>query len=360
MSKDKFNTAEEEETTKKSQVGNAIGGFLAMLPTIAGAVPGLRKSKQTGELEAMQQGRGAGAMAARQAGSEAGRRTAGNVGGRGSSGQVRAGLRSAEAMAAQGAQTAGIIGAREGMFATQLLMGDEQRRRNLGLQLGAGIGGATAAGLATGLAGADQGPETPGQEAGAPGGDVQGALAQMVAPPPTELTNPITAFQRQPEDFTPSLYSGAPGTAEGFGSLTYDQGLETLGGRSVATGSDVDAPPPNAQLQEPTPGSNIDQAGLVLPSLANPQQGMEQAVNSYRQSVLSKETQPLTSPGGSDDVAFKSIYEQRVAQALDEGRIDEKTATDAMNYYNVTGQPYSLVPEESLSPLKATTGSGTR
>jgi hypothetical protein len=316
-------TKEEEEETKKSQKGNAIGGILGMLPSIAGAIPGLMKSKQTGALEDMQQGRGAGAMAARQAGSEAGRRTAGNVGGRGSSGQVRAGLRSAEEMTSRGAQTAGLIGAREGMFATQLLMGDEQRRRNLGLQLGTGIGGAAAAGLATGLAGADQGPEAP--QGDAPGGDVQSALGQMVAPGPTELQMPVTGYQTQ-ADFSPSLTPGSMGSPEGFGTLTTDQSLETVGGTDVATASDTSLQTPDTQLQEPA-------GGLQLPSLADPAT-MDQAKKRYRELTMRPESAPLSSPGGGDMSYIQQEemrhWERNLDVMVQTGQLSEEEASEAL------------------------------
>jgi hypothetical protein len=176
------------------------------------------------------------------------------------------------------------------MFATQLLMGDEQRRRNLGLQLGAGIGGAMAGGLATGLAGADQGPEAAGQQGEAPGGDVQGALAQMVAPAPTELQMPVTGFQTQ--DFSPSLTPGSLDSPEGFGTLTMDPSLETVGGQEMG---DLSTPTPDTQLNEPMQ----QQAGFQLPSLSDPA-SRDQAVKRYRELTTRPEDAPLTSPGGGD------------------------------------------------------------
>jgi hypothetical protein len=184
------------------------------------------------------------------------------------------------------------------MMATQLLMGDEQRRRNLGLQLGAGIGGAMAGGLATGLAGADQGPETPGQEAGAPGGDVQGALAQMVAPQPPELQNPVTGYQVQP-DFSPSLTPGSIDSPEGFGTLTYDQSLEDVGGMNMSPLGMLGQPEADTQLQEPAPGADMNQTGLRLPSLADPST-MEQAKKRYRELTTRPEEAPLPDRSGMD------------------------------------------------------------
>jgi len=325
-------TPEEAAAKKKSQKGNAIGGILSMLPTIGGAIPGLMKSKQTGALKDMQQGRGAGAMAARQAGSEAGRRTAGNVGGRGSSGQVRAGLRSAEEMAGRGAQVAGLIGAREGAMATQLLMGDEQRRRNLGLQLGAGIGGAAAAGLATGLAGADQGP--PAESSQVSAGQDQSALGQIVAPQPMELTNPVTGYQRQ-ASFSPSLTPGTTGSPEAFGNLTYDQSLETVQGTGVSPyGPSGQESAPPTKLDEPMQGFDMNQSGLVLPSLSSPEQGMEQAVRKYRQNVMRKEDEPLSSRGGSDMQAIQKEelrhFEENLILMVNSGQIDEAAATQML------------------------------
>jgi hypothetical protein len=166
------------------------------------------------------------------------------------------------------------------MMATQLLMGDEQRRRNLGLQLGAGIGGAMAGGLATGLAGADQGPEAAGQQGEAPGGDVQGALAQMVAP-------------------HPSLVPGSIDSPEGFGTLTYDQSLEDVGGMNMSPLGMLGQPEADTQLQEPAPGADMNQTGLRLPSLSDPAT-MEQAKKRYREFTTRPEEAPLPDRSGMD------------------------------------------------------------
>lgn len=329
-------TPEEEAVKKKSQKGNAAGGFLAMLPTIAGAIPGLMKSKQTGALRDMQQGRGAGAMAARQVGSEAGRRTAGNVGGRGGSGQIRSGLRSAEEMTSRGAQAAGLIGAREGMFATQALMGDEQRRRQLGLRLGAGIGGAMASGLATGLAGADQGPseEVAGALVGSPGGV-------------TGLNNPAAGIPASTQGAEGSVF-GTPGRAFGEDpSLTPGpgtlQGPEQGGLQS----------PPDTQLQEPMSQVGQNQAGapglesgVVLPSLANPEQGIEAAVDTYRRNVTRKSDAPLisNSKGGSDDVA------RQEDQARNRARLEQYLAEEVAKFES-TGGAYGMPPEMAQQQL---------
>jgi hypothetical protein len=215
------------------------------------------------------------------------------------------------------------------MMATQLLMGDEQRRRNLGLQLGAGIGGAMAGGLATGLAGADQGPETPGQEAGAPGGDVQGALAQMVAPQPPELQNPVTGYQVQP-DFSPSLTPGSIDSPEGFGTLTYDQSLEDVAGQYVSPHGPGGGAVPDVGLGQPMENVDMNQTGLLLPSLADPAT-MEQAKKRYRELTTRSEDAPLSSPGGSDmsDIQQEEMrnYEANLDVLVQTGQIDETEAS---------------------------------
>jgi hypothetical protein len=218
------------------------------------------------------------------------------------------------------------------MMATQLLMGDEQRRRNLGLQLGAGIGGAMAGGLATGLAGADQGPEAAGQQGEAPGGDVQGALAQMVAPQPLELQNPVTGYQVQP-DFSPSLTPGSIDSPEGFGTLTYDQSLEDVGGTNMSPFGMLGQPEADTQLQEPAPGADMNQTGLLLPSLADPAT-MEQAKKRYRELTTRSEEAPTLSPGGGDMSAIQQEEMRRFAQTIEDmvnfGRIGEEEAAQML------------------------------
>jgi hypothetical protein len=156
-----------------------------------------------------------------------------------------------------------------------------------------------AGGLATGLAGADQGPEAAGQQGEAPGGDVQGALAQMVAPQPTELQNPVTGYQVQP-DFSPSLTPGSIDSPEGLGTLTYDQSLETVGGTSVSPHGAMGLESPgDTQLQEPAPGADMNQTALQLISLTDPAI-MEQSRKRYRELVTRPEEAPLPDRSGMD------------------------------------------------------------
>jgi hypothetical protein len=325
-----------KQSEQKSQKGNAIGGFLGMLPTIAGAIPGLMKSKQTGALEAMQQGRGAGAMAARQAGSEAGRRTAGNVGGRGSSGQVRAGLRSAEEMTSRGAQAAGIIGAREGMFATDRLMQDEQRRRQLGLQLGAGVGGATAAGLATALAGADQGPAGeevagaltgPSDETGlgAAGAGMLGSRGPEASMGGVFGTSGGRAFGE-----APSLQPGPPGSPEGFGALSSPD----------ISGAQAPAVPgaPSTELGQPELAPQGSE-GFALEAMLTPEARFDAAQLEYTRLVTRPEDRPHgKSTGGSDEKA-KQEQMQRDRLHLQQYLADEA------DKFEKTGGAYGINPE---------------
>ena len=241
-------TPEELAKEKKDGKGGVIGGFLSMLPTIAGSIPALMQSKQAGNLKAMQRGQGGGAVAARQTGSEAARRVLGASTAQPSSGRggnLREGLRAADQLTQRGAQAAGIIGARENVLATNALMQNENRRRMLGLQLGAGLGGASASALATMLAAKDQrGAQKP---------------APMPTPPPLEVPAPGEVQLGQPElaqsptssGAAPYLQTGTPGSPESFGRpLQPPQALEAQPGQGPG-GAGVTQPVPQTQLKQP-------------------------------------------------------------------------------------------------------------
>ncbi|MBT8432176.1 MAG: hypothetical protein KJP27_06780 [Altererythrobacter sp.] len=312
-----------EEEKRRKNIVSGVGGILAMLPTIAGAIPSLKKSGQKGALEAMQRGQGAGATAARQAGAAAGRATAGNMGGRGSSGLVREGLRSAERQSAEGVRQAAIVGAQEGQRGTQLLLENERLRRGAGLQLGAGIGGAAASAIATGLAGRDQG------EASKVGGEeVGGALAtgQGIA----DTTS--GAWMDRGQDKTPmgSVFGTAGGRA--FGEQP-SLGVNT----TLAAPTEQPAIPnaPQTQLQQPELGAQQPSEGFALQTMVNPQVGLDQAKMGYVESVARRPSERprlnTRSRGGSDSLYFQqelARYEQYLAEQADIGAIDPAIVPD--------------------------------
>ncbi len=320
-----------EKPKKKSQKGKAIGGILGMLPSIAGAIPGLLKSKQTGALRDMQQGRGAGATAARQAGSEAGRRTAGNAGGRGSSGQVRAGLRSAEEMTSRGAQAAGLIGAQEGIVGTRLLLDEERRRRGAGLQLGAAVGGAAAAGLATSLAGADQGPA---------GQEVSAALTQpasTVVDPNTGLASP----QGQEAVLGPGRQAlGQLGTTSGqFDATTGEVGDQQRFMQGAQAGLEG-----IRETREGLAQDNVE-AGFAMQAIVSPDQMFDEGKAKYIATTTSPSERPAKiepSPGGTEfsarQSAIMSSFENDVMAALDRGEINPEEAAQMIQELKVEMQ----------------------
>ena len=301
-----------EEEKRRKNIGSGVGGVLAMLPTIAGAIPSLKKSRERDALKKMQQGGGAGATAARQAGAAAGRATAGNLGGRGSSGLVREGLRSAERQTAEGISQAGLIGAQEGQRGTALLLQNERLRRGAGLQLGAGIGGSVATALAGGLAGRDQGPS---QDAGTPLKAGEG-IADTTS----------GAWMDRGQDTTPmgSVFGTAGGRA--FGQAP---GLDV--NTTLAAPAEQPAVPnvPQTQLQEPQVGAPQGSEGFALQSMVNPQVGFDQAKMGYVESVARRPSERprlnTRSTGGSDDQYLQqevARYEQYLIEQADMGAVD--------------------------------------
>jgi hypothetical protein len=348
MAKDKMKTEEEDDTQKPTKKGAIWGGVLSMLPTIAGTIPSLMKSKQTGALKAMQRGQGAGAMAARQAGSEAARRVAGNVQGA----NLREGLRTADRLTQRGATAAGNIGAREGALATSQLLAEEQRRRGIGLQLGAGLGGAGATMIATLLAAKDQGPDLNAQKTGLArdpmGLREAGDLGAQQGP---------TWAAGTPTD-QPFLQTGARGTRENFQPL---QPPGVLGQQGQIGGQPfgVQAPIPQTQLQgqgmQPTGAAQTgQQAPSALSSMvtkATPEQKMEQGKKAYVQSVTKPSEVPFTgaSKGGSDQQyisqATTQILEETLAKEVDKFErtggafgMSPVQAEQLLNWYKTTGQ----------------------
>jgi len=305
-----------EEEKRRKNIGSGVGGVLAMLPTIAGAIPSLKKSGQRGALEKMQRGGGAGATAARQAGAAAGRATAGNLGGRGSSGLVREGIRSAERQTAEGVRAAGLIGAQEGQRGTALLLQNERMRRQAGLQLGAGLGGAAAAGIATGLAGRDQGPST---EQAPVGGELAGALVGGGgATTATGLGNAAAGVVQ-------------PTTAQ-EGQLGLDQ-LSATRQQTLPAG-----PPMPEQAAGAAPASQGQpEESSVLQTMISPEEGFEQAATAYRANTLRKKDRPLTgSTGGSDDQYLQQElmrYEEYLMGLIEQGMIDPAMVPQLMQQY---------------------------
>jgi hypothetical protein len=268
---------EKEKKAERKKKALTAGGFLSLLPSIGGAIPGLLKSKQRGALKDMQAGRGAGAQAARAAASEAGRRTAGNLGGRGSSGLVRAGIASAERQTAIGAREAGRIGAQEGITGTALLLAEEQRRRQQGLKLGAGIGGAFSGALGLQTAALDQGPA---------GEEVAGALTQA----PVDLASP---------ELGPGLAEGAPqGTEPGLDVRTNlrppDVSLEQVAGSNLSPEADT-------QLAQPMETFDLNRPAFALQAILDPEQNLQAAAVKYQETAIPRKSErPLSSKGGSD------------------------------------------------------------
>lgn len=263
-------TQEEIDKEERKKKGLTAGGFLSLLPSIAGAIPGLLPSKQRGALKDMQAGRGAGAQAARAAASEAGRRTAGNLGGRGSSGQVRAGIASAERQTAIGAREAGRIGQQEGITGTSLLLAEEQKRRGLGLKLGAGLGGAFSGALGLQTAALDQGP----------GKEVTGALTQ--APSDGTITPEDTADLHQ-QEFIRQAQEGLSGLQS-----TRQAALPagpTQGGQAA----------PSTRAPDPS----------VLGAIVAPETRFEQAKQSYMAAVGRPSEAPFISSSGGTDTKVK-------------------------------------------------------
>jgi hypothetical protein len=335
MAKDKMKTEEEDDTQKPTKKGAIWGGVLSMLPTIAGTIPSLMKSKQTGALKAMQRGQGAGAMAARQAGSEAARRVAGNVQGA----NLREGLRTADRLTQRGATAAGNIGAREGALATSQLLAEEQRRRGVGLQLGAGLGGAGATMIATLLAAKDQGPDLNAQKTGLArdpmGLREAGGLGAQQGPGWAAGT---------PTD-QPFLQTGARGTRENFQPLQPPGVLDQqgqIGGQPFG----VQAPIPQTQLQAPgmqpmggmQAGQQAQQPSALssMVTKATPEQKMEQGKKAYVQSVTKPSDRPLLSKGGSDMMALQQMemsqIEAWVQELVDKGTLKPEEAQGAIQH----------------------------
>lgn len=179
-----------DKPEEKSGVSGMLAGILGMGSAIGGMIPSLRKGPQTGQLEKMQRGQGAGASLARQTASRAaaavtGASTAQPSSGRG--GNLREGLRAADQIVQRGAQQAAITGARESLAATQMLRGNDLRRRDAFKTLGAGLGQGLA-GIGGMLAAArDQGDQKVQQEEtaqaiSAQGGPVNATMQTGVAP----------------------------------------------------------------------------------------------------------------------------------------------------------------------------------
>ena len=92
----------------------------------------------------------------------------------------------------------------------------------------------------------------------------------------------------------------------------------------------------------------------------SPADKFDMAQLQYTELVTRPSERPLKSKGGSDDVAAKSVYEQRLLKAVEQGILDEKTAADAARYYNVTGREYGLAPEGELPTVSTGIGAGSR
>jgi hypothetical protein len=158
------------------------------------------------------------------------------------------------------------------------------------------------------------------------------------------------------------LIPGAPGTPEAFGSLVGpDVGLESIGDQPVSPDAAIPTAP-DVELAQPDEafGAARDE-GFALQAMMSPAEKFDMAQLQYTQLVTRPSEMPLGKPkGGSDDVAYKSIYEQRLLKAVEQGILDEKTAADAARYYNVTGREYGLAPEGDLPLASTGRGAGSR
>lgn len=322
MAKDKFEKKDDElteEEKRRKNIGSGVGGVLGMLPTIAGAIPTLRKSRERDALKKMQQGGGAGATAARQAGAAAGRATAGNLGGRGSSGLVREGLRSAERQTAEGISQAALIGAQEGQRGTQLLLENERLRRQAGLQLGAGLGGTVATAIAGGLAGRDQGP--------------------------TEDTSTPLKAGEGIADTTSGAWMDQGQSGQNIGSVFGTESGRAFGqapsldvNTTLAAPAEQPAVPnvPQTQLQEPQVGAPQGSEGFALQSMVNPQAGFDQAELAYQANVMKKKDRPLRSRGGSDEQYLQQDlmkYEEYLMGLIEQGLINPAMVPQLLEKY---------------------------
>ena len=317
-------TAEELDKEERKKKALTAGGFLSLLPSIAGAIPGLRRSKQTRALEDMQAGRGAGAQAARAAASEAGRRTAGNLGGRGSSGLVRAGIASAERQTAIGAREAGRIGAQEGIAGTQGLIAEEQRRRNLGLQLGAGLGGGVAALIANQVAAGDQGPA--GEEVGQAltGSDPMG-LREASALGPTEAAGAGGALG-------PGGFSGEPTLPGAFvgGPRAHDLALETVAGQAVSPFGPTGVAEVSTDLQSSDLKGGMSKEGFALASIMSTEERFENAKLNYQESVVRfKGEKPFSSSRGGTDTKVTEEQKRRDMAAFEQELLQAEAVWNA-------------------------------
>jgi hypothetical protein len=280
-----------------------LSSVLGMGASIGGMIPSLLAGPQEDELRKFQQGRGAGATAARQAGSEAGRRVAGNMGGRGSQGNVRAGLRSAEEIAGRGAQAASIMGAREGLAATQMLRQNDLIRRNAFKTLGAGVGQGLA-GIGGMLAASkDQGPVQPvaGEATDTLPGEaalLEQALPQNVDPA-TGLSIPSTATGEAQQTAAAGAAGvgqlGAARTAAGISPPT--PGQQEAQGRFTEPGSftgEMEQARTAGALQGPDMSGVAAQQAANLAGLAQVTAEKQDAADGYRRAIGDKAT--LISP----------------------------------------------------------------
>jgi hypothetical protein len=164
-------------------------------------------------------------------------------------------------------------------MATQLLMGDEERRRDLGLKLGSGMGGAIAAGLATGLAGADQGPEAKPKE-GEATGQTPGA--------PDDVAN----------EHQQAFIQDAQSRLEGFRQLRQ----QTFPDEPETSDQAPAAPAPVSQA-----GGAAESPFALAPMLTGATLGqtLDVAQMAYMASVARPSEAPLPSRAGTEQAAFE-------------------------------------------------------
>jgi len=269
-----------DKPEEKSGVSGMLAGILGMGSAIGGMIPSLRKGPQTGQLEKMQRGQGAGASLARQTASRAaaavtGASTAQPSSGRG--GNLREGLRAADQIVQRGAQQASITGARESLAATQMLRGNDLRRRDAFKTLGAGVGQGLA-GIGGVLAAArDQGaPQETGEQDAA---QTLQAEMEYLQDPATGLRTPMTEQQRVIE-------SGQ----QGLDSLTAARQQALPAGPTQEQGGPElrkQAGQPQAQAGQPA----MSEQDVRAQQIANLQAVNEQAAQDYISSAGTPEEQ---------------------------------------------------------------------
>ena len=274
---EEIGTAGYPEPEEKSGVSGMLAGILGMGSAIGGMIPSLMKGPQQKQLQRVQRGGGTGAALANKTASEAARRVVGATGGRGGQGMVREGLRSADTIVQRGAQQAAITGARESLAATQMLRGNDLRRRDAFKTLGAGVGQGLA-GIGGVLAAArDQGaPQETGEQDAA---QTLQAEMEYLQDPATGLRTPMTEQQG-------AIESGQ----QGLDSLTAARQQALPAGPTQEQGGPElrkQAGQPQAQAEQPA----MSEQDVRAQQIANLQAVNQQAAQDYISSAGTPEEQ---------------------------------------------------------------------